>query len=174
MWTRQKKLDGSNGTCKVSKGNVTLLLRYSKVTGKLLESYWKVTAKLLESYLNVTPAVHMTCVARGYKGGSLTQRLPVNAAPLESSLRAETLKPSLVPYARYGTTAPRARAKAASLLSASYRLRGAWPQSERRTQMINWVWLLLASALLLQAPQLCAPSCATLNALALVRRRVRQ
>ena len=65
--TRQKKLDGSNGTCKVSNGNVTLLLRYSKVTGKLLESYLKVTAKLLESYLNVTPAVHMTCVARGYK-----------------------------------------------------------------------------------------------------------
>ena len=119
--TRKKKLDGSNGTCKVSNGNVALLLRYSKVTGKLLESYWKVTAKLLESYMNVIPAVHMTCVARGYKGGSLTQRLPVNAAPLESSLRAETLKPSLVPYARYGGQHYRTsrQSQAASLLSAS-------------------------------------------------------
>ena len=127
--TRQKKMDGSNGTCKVSNGNVTLLLRYSKVTGKLLESYLKVTAKLLESYLNVTPAVHMTCVARGYKGGSLTQRLPVNAAPLlrfgtsptEPSLRAETLKPSLVPYVRYGGQHYRTsrQSQAASLLSAS-------------------------------------------------------
>ena len=37
------KKTGSNGTCKVSNGNVTLLLRYSKVTGKLLQSYLKVT-----------------------------------------------------------------------------------------------------------------------------------
>ena len=99
----------------------------------------------------------MTCVARGYKGGSLTQRLPVNAAPLlrfgtsptEPSLRAETLNPSLVPTRAIGgqhyRTSRRARRQVFSPRARAGRLRVAWPQSERRTQMINWEWLLLAS-----------------------------
>ena len=159
--TRQKKMDGSNGTCKVSNGNVTLLLRYSKVTGKLLESYWKVTAKLLERYSSGTHDLRSAWVQRRFTNAAPLLRF--GTSPTEPSLRAETLNPSLVPTRAIGgqhyRTSRRARRQVFSPRARAGRLRGAWPQSERRTQMINWEWLLLASALLLRS-QRTAAACA--------------